>query len=298
MHSRLFVSIFLLICTLSYNLVATNGYWTARADAIIAQKAHKMRIGIICAHPNEVGRLIESMQDVTKSEKGMRTYYEGTLYGIDTVAVIARVGKVAASSTATHLIGQYHVDIILYTGVAGACDEALEIGDIVIANGLIQHDMDSSPLTPAFTIPFLKIKTFCPDSFLQEKAYAAAKHFLSKQYSKTLTPETIEEFKLHSPKVVLATIASGDKFFSDKTELAKLKQKLPEACCVEMEGAAVAQVCYEYDVPCVVIRIISDRAVQNAEVDCLKFMKQVSHLYSEKIIENLCESIRSVHENT
>lgn len=227
------------------------------------------------------------MENPEVLESGLRKYYKGTLWGIDTVVVVARVGKVAAAVTTTHLLTQFNVDMVIFTGVGGAADESLNIGDVVVANGLIQHDMDATPLTPLFTIPFLRIKTFCPDEFLQKVAYASSQQFLDTQLNNSIDSPTRAEFKIAKPKVIYGAIASGDKFFADKTELQRLKNKLPEVMCVEMEGAAVAQVCYEYDVPCVVIRTISDHASKNADIDCMKFMRQVSCKYAESIIKNV-----------
>ena len=139
--------------------------------------------------------------------------------------------------------------------------------------------------------PFLNVKSFCPDKFLQDRALDAATLFIDQQLGDPVDAETLTELKVIEPKALCGTIASGDKFFADRDELVRLKEKLPEISCVEMECAAVAQVCYEYDVPCLVIRTISDLATKDADVDCLTFMRKVSHLYSENIIKNLYESL-------
>lgn len=285
---------FLLVFVLAFtfSIEANDGFWTTDARTVIQQKGKELRIGIICAHPNELGSLVEKMEGTQTTERGMRKYVHGKLWGIDTVVVVARVGKVAASSTTATLITQHAVDLVIFTGVAGAADESLGMGDCVIASGLIQHDMDSSPIIPVYTIPFLRIKTLCPDKFLQEKAFAAATLFVNQQLKDKLSSSILTELKVLHPKVVYGCVASGDKFFADKQQLAALKQKLPEISCVEMEGAAVAQVCYEYSIPCVVIRTISDLAMQNADVDCLKFMKLISHVYTENIIKNIYSSIQ------
>ncbi len=277
----------LVVLFLYVSLGATDGFWTKDARTCIQEKGKSLKIGIMCAHPNELGAFVDKMEAPHIHEQGMRKFIQGRLYGIDSVVVVSRVGKVAASSTAAHLITQYNVDMIILTGVAGAADESLSMGDCVIASGLIQHDMDSSPIIPQYHIPFLRIKTFCPDQFLQERASLAATKFLQEQLKTVVDADTLADLKVVNPKVVRGCIASGDKFFADKLELSRLKQKLPETICVEMEGAAVAQVCYEYGIPCAVIRIISDLAVQNADVDCLRFMKQVAHIYSENIVKNL-----------
>ena len=283
------------LCTTAFlpTLFSSEGYWTKTAEQVLQEKGKSLRIGIMCAHPNELGKLVDKMEQPQVVEKGMRKYVHGRLWGIDTVIAVARVGKVAAACTTTHLISQYNVDLILYTGVAGATDDTLNIGDVVIAKGLVQHDMDSSPLIPRFYIPFLRIKTFCPDAFLQEKAFTATTLFFTEQLKGCIDTTQLANLKITQPKVTFGIIASGDKFFSDKNDLVVLKKELPEVSCVEMEGASVAQVCYEYDVPCVVIRSISDRASKDAGAACLQFMREVSHLYTEKILNNLYVALQN-----
>ena len=102
-----------------------------------------------------------------------------------------------------------------------------------------------------------------------------------------LSPKQQELFSLTAQKAVVGQIASGDKFFSSTLEKENLLAILPEVLCVEMEGAAVAQVCFEYDIPFVVIRIISDTANENSVVDFNQFIAQIASKFSVEIIQKL-----------
>ena len=114
-----------------------------------------MPIGIMSAMREEIETLIQEIEVSEKVIKGMRSYYKGKLWGKEVVLVFSRWGKVASATTATHLITDFNVDEILFTGVAGAVNDALEIGDVVIGDALYQHDMDASPLLEPFEVPLL-----------------------------------------------------------------------------------------------------------------------------------------------
>src|ERR1700761_8445415 len=116
-------------------------------------------IGIMGAMPEEiesVGHLLEGKRAVTM---GRRTYTEGTLNGVRVVLVFSRWGKVAAATTVSTLILEFKITELIFTGVAGAIDPRLKIGDIVLGQRLIQHDMDARPFMAQFEIPLLG-KTF------------------------------------------------------------------------------------------------------------------------------------------
>ena len=119
-----------------------------------------MTIGIMSAMREEIVSLVVELGTADEAiHTGMRTYHRGLLWGMPVVLVYSRIGKVAAASTATHLIAQFGVDEVIFTGVAGAVDPALNIGDIVVAAKLYQHDMDASPLFSQHEIPLLDMTT-------------------------------------------------------------------------------------------------------------------------------------------
>jgi adenosylhomocysteine nucleosidase len=247
-------------------------------------------IGIMGAMPEEINSLVGLMENKVEHSIGMRTYTIGEINGIKTVIVFSRWGKVAAATTVSTLILKFHVTEIIFTGVAGAINNELQIGDVVLAKRLVQHDMDARPLMPRFEIPLLQ-KTFfeCNDEQLNIASTAINQLLDNKQLHATIGNEQLKQFNIQQPKLVIGDIASGDQFFSSSTDKNKLLESLPSVLCVEMEGAAVAQVCYEYNVPFTIIRTISDIADEHAPIDFPSFINNISSKYSLEIVINIYE---------
>ena len=233
----------------------------------------KPRLGIISALAEEQEGLIQAMTDPVRHTHGMRDYTVGKLWNRETVAVLSRIGKVAAAMTAATLVEKFGVTHILFTGVAGSADAAVRVGDVVIAESLVQHDMDASPLFPRFEVPLTGLSHLPSDLELSSRLAHAAATFLEGENGATL----------HR-----GLIGSGDQFIHDGVRLAALKTALPGLLAVEMEGAAVAQVCFELGIPFAVIRTISDNANESAAMDFLHFVKTVASRYAFGIIERFC----------
>jgi len=246
-------------------------------------------IGIMGAMHEEINSVLELMTGVEEFSFGKRTYYTGTINGIKTVLVFSRWGKVAAATTVTSLITRFNITDLIFIGVAGAIDPKLKIGDVVIADRLIQHDMDARPLMPRFEIPLLGLSYFETEPRHLTRAQQAVEGMFNRGIQKFINQEEIERFALNAPRLYTGDIASGDKFFASQEDKEALHAVLPETLCVEMEGAAVAQVCYEYEVPFVVIRIISDECNENSSIDFPDFIQNVSSRYAHRIIENIFE---------
>ena len=228
-----------------------------------------MRLGIISALAEEQQGLLEALQSPAMRVHGMREYTTGKLWEIDAVCVLSRIGKVAAAMTAAILVEKFGVTHIVFTGVAGSGDPHVNVGDIVVADSLVQHDMDASPLFPRFEVPLTGLSRFATDLALTERlATAAAK----------------------TTRVHRGLIASGDQFIGRLEQLVALKTALPGLLAVEMEGAAVAQVCFELGIPFAVIRTISDNANDDAAVDFLHFIETVASRYAFEVIENFCKA--------
>jgi adenosylhomocysteine nucleosidase len=232
----------------------------------------------------EMQTLLQNLQEPITSTKGMRTYYSGKLFNIDVVLVFSRWGKVASATTVTQLINDYNIDEIIFTGVAGAISKDLNIGDIVIGKHLYQHDIDASPLFKKFEVPLLNKTYFETSATHRAQLYKATQMFLN-SYSDSIDTEMAQSFKIASPKVIISDIASGDQFISDTNSVLKLTTELSTVSCVEMEGAAVAQVCYEYNIPFSIIRIISDKANDNAHIDFSKFAKEIASHYALGVLK-------------
>jgi adenosylhomocysteine nucleosidase len=241
-------------------------------------------LAIVSAMHEEIALIVESLRGAKVRELGQRRFHLGTFQGVETVAVFCRYGKVAAAATVAQLIAAYPVSEIVFTGVAGGTQPGLAIGDVVVASGLLQHDMDASPIFPRYEIPLLGKALFSADARICARLTRAAQQFLAEDLPSQVTPGELEFFRIKSPRAVRGLVASGDKFFSSAAEVHELRARLPQVCCVEMEGAAVAQVCDEYAVPFGVARTISDSADENSVHDFPRFARTVAGHYSAGIL--------------
>lgn len=250
-----------------------------------------MRIGIMGAMNEEVVSILNDMNSRTLEKIGIRAYNTGTLYGKDVVIAASGWGKVAAASTAAALIIHYKVNACLLFGVAGAATPELNVGDIIIAKDLIQHDLDPSPIFPKYQVPLLGISRFETDILLRNFAITAAKKFIASGIINYIDTDILAELRITKPAVFQGLIASGDQFISNPAVLSRLLNNLPDLKCVEMEGASVAQVCCEHKIPFAVIRIISDKADHSATEDFSLFLSKVISRYSQGIIQNFLSQL-------
>ncbi|MDM1043559.1 5'-methylthioadenosine/adenosylhomocysteine nucleosidase [Myroides sp. 1354] len=245
-------------------------------------------IGIMGAIPQEVDGIIAILEEKTAITIGNRTYYQGRLGKQNVVVVYSRIGKVAASATASALLLRFNVSEIIFIGVAGGIAPHIEVGDVVVARDLIQYDMDVSPLRPKYEIPLLQKTYFETNTTRSTQVIQQIERFLSPEVlCAKISADELDKFAIKQPKVYFGTIASGDQFFSTDQQKENLQQALPQVLCVEMEGAAVAQICYEYNIPCSVIRTISDKANQEASFSFESFVQQISQVYGQEIMEQL-----------
>ncbi len=247
-----------------------------------------MKLGIMSAMKEEIDDLVAEMGPGAQVVRaGLRTYHVGSLWGTPAVLVFSRWGKVAAAAAATTLITRFGVDRILFTGVAGAVDPWLRVGDVVVADQLYQHDMDARPLFARHQVPLLGLSAFPTHCGFRRAAAAAAEQFLAQDLRDEVGAEILAEFGIARPRVVAGDIASGDRFLARSEDRRRLRERLPTTLCVEMEGAAVAQVCYEHGLPCTVIRTISDGADESAPGDFARFVWRVAGPYTRGILRHL-----------
>jgi len=237
----------------------------------------------------EIESILPELKNRTEEVHGKRTYFSGSLWGCDVVVTFSRWGKVAAAATTAVLIERFGCDEIIFTGVAGGVSRDLNVGDVVVADRMVQHDMDARPIFGRHEIPLLGITEFLVEGGRRDELVKAAELFLSGVDAGGLSALTTKDqrgkFGINVPKVVVGLAASGDKFFSNLDDLDRLRSEIPNVVCVEMEGAAVAQVCHEYDVPFSLIRTISDSANDNAHVDFQAFVKEIATVYSRGILK-------------
>lgn len=238
---------------------------------------------ILSALAEEQQGLLERLQQARKSSHAGRDFWEGRLYGQPVVLALSRIGKVAAATTSTALIEHFNVGRIVFTGVAGGLGDGVQVGDVVVATEFVQHDLDASPIFPRYEVPLYGRARFPCDKELTELLLKASRAGLE---SLALPAKTL----LHH-----GLMASGDRFVSGMQESRNLRTALKqgghEVLAVEMEGAAVAQVCFDYSLPFAAVRTISDRADDKAHVDFPVFVKDVASLYAQAIVRHLLEAL-------
>lgn len=233
-------------------------------------------IGVIGALPEELAAVIETVHAEEVVELGGRRFHRGRLAGEPVVCVTSRVGKVAAAATAAILIARFGPRAIVMTGLAGAVDPRLAVGDVVVADHAIQHDLDASPLFPRHEIPLLGVSAIPMDPALSDRLARAAVRIVPPAWLRA-TP----------PRVWRGLVASGDRFFASADAVAALRAELPEVLAVEMEGAAVAQVAHEHGVPVAIARVISDTADHAAAVDFARFLRDACGPYARGLVEGV-----------
>ena len=243
-------------------------------------------MAIVSALHEELAAVLDLMPDEQQQRVGGRTYWRGHLYGQEVVAVLSGIGKVAAATTATALIERFGVQRFVFTGVAGGLAPGVRVGDVVVAQQFLQHDMDASPIFPRHEVPGYGRCTFEADADLTAQLAQACEQVL-REMPVRLGSDVLQSFAMDAPRCHQGLLVSGDRFVSTTAESRALCDELPRALAVEMEGAAFAQVCHDYGVPLAVVRTISDRADDAAHVDFPRFLREVASRYSSAIIETL-----------
>lgn len=228
-----------------------------------------MTLAIVSAMREELAAVLALMPGESRTVAAGRDFYRGHLHGHPVVLVLSRIGKVAAATTATTLIERFGVSALVFTGVAGGLGAGVRVGDVVVAEQFLQHDLDASPIFPRHEVPLYGLSRFATDGSLTERLAQAARRALP-------------EAGLHRGLIV-----SGDRFVSTTAEARALQRELPEALAVEMEGAAIAQVCHDYGVPYAAVRTISDRADDAAHGDFTRFVEEVASRHSAAIVAQL-----------
>ncbi len=243
-------------------------------------------IAILSALAEEQYGLLERLQNPTKTSHASRDFWQGELHGRSVVLALSKIGKVAAATTATTLIERFGVGCMVFTGVAGGMATGVNVGDVVVGQEFMQHDMDASPLFTRFEVPLYGTTRFAGDPELTGQLVQAARSALTRPELSGLYP---------AAAVHIGLIASGDRFVSSGTESGALRALLlaggHSALAVEMEGAAVAQVCADYCIPFAAVRTISDRADDSAHVDFPSFIEQVASRYAFAIVEGFLKAL-------
>jgi adenosylhomocysteine nucleosidase len=230
-----------------------------------------MIIGIIGAMDEEVEILLKEIVIEKKEIKAKMEFNSGSLWGQKAVVVKSGIGKVNAAVCAQILVDDFKVEAIINVGIAGGIGENINPGDVVIADNLVQHDIDTSAFGDRIgQIPRLDTFDFKCSKDLVEKAKEACS-------------------SLNNVKSFVGRIATGDQFIADASKIRWLNNEFTAIAC-EMEGASIAQVCHLNSVPFVVIRSISDNANTGAHMDYEKF-KYIAIENSVVILRNMLKDM-------
>ena len=247
-----------------------------------------MTTAILSALPEEQGPLVQRLARPQRLTHAGRAFWRGELHGRPVVLALSGIGKVAAATTATALIERFGAARIVLTGVAGGVGDGVNVGDVVVARDYLQHDMDASPLFPRWELPgYARTRLVC-DLVLSALLLEAASACVAGAEGPS---------GLDSPvhRVHHGLVASGDRFVSTALESGRLRGALCEAghevLAVEMEGAAVAQVCLDYGLPFAAVRTISDRADDAAHGDFALFVRTVASRYAEDMVRMLLQKL-------
>lgn len=242
-----------------------------------------MTTAILSALSEEQSGLLAHLEQGQRLVHAGRVFWRGSLYGHSVVLALSGIGKVAAATTTTALIERFRVARVVFTGVAGGMGAGVSVGDIVVAQDYVQHDMDVSPLFERWRVPgYAGVRLPCDarlTAILSEAVNvclaSAGGHF-------------DHEFMAEAPRLHLGLVASGDRFITCAEVARALREPLAaaghEVLAVEMEGAAVAQVCLDYGLPFAAVRTISDRADNAAHVDFPRFIQAVASRYADHIV--------------
>lgn len=228
-------------------------------------------LGIIAAMDTEASGILGILKEKKHNIIGSKNAYSGKINEKPVAVFISGCGKVNAAFGATILLTQSTIKNVVMIGVAGALRNNLNIGDIVIGNSFVQHDMDARPICKRFEIPYEIESTFYADNMLHQAIHSAAE--------KT------------GRKTISGQIASGDLFLSNIIQKKDLTAELGDALCVDMETAAAAQVCKFAGIPFGAARIISDAADNSAHIDFNTFVKETASVACAEITKNLLQNL-------
>ena len=221
-------------------------------------------VGVIGAMKEEV-EILKKWIDISKTESIAHTdVYVGTLDSHRIILVESGIGKVNATLITSLLIDRYNVDLIVNTGVAGALSNELDVTDMVVSTTVVHHDVDAM----AFGYVFGQVPGMPASYAADEKLVNAAMKVLQSN-------KTVKGFS--------GLIASGDSFIADSSQKSSIISNFPEALAVDMESASIAQTCHQFNVPFIIIRSISDKADQAADMTYEEFLKKACINSSEAV---------------
>ena len=232
-----------------------------------------MKAGIIGAMEPEVAILKAKLNNAQTSTYAGYTFYQGQLDGNDVVIVQSGIGKVAAALATALLIDKFQPDYVVNTGSAGGFDAKLKVGDIVVSSEVRYHDVDVTAF--GYEIGQLPAN---PAAYVPHKTLVEA------------AQEGINS--LENIQTMIGLITTGDTFMTKDDDIAKARANFPTMAAVEMEGAAIAHTCHQFEVPFVIIRSLSDIAGKESPTSFDEYLETAS-VNSSQLVVNMLNALKS-----
>lgn len=248
----------------------------ANTSAFASKLSSGSKIALIGAMDQEIERLKDSISDVIEQEIAGFMFYSGKLGGFDVVLLKSGIGKVNAAIGTCLLLDHFKPDCVINTGSAGGFDPDLKVGDVVISDEVRHHDVDLTIFGYEIGQMARMPAAYYADALLVELAEASVAQMQGMACSRGL-------------------IATGDAFMSDPDHVAQVRKNFPSMKAAEMEAAAIAQTCFRFDTPFIVIRALSDIAGQESNVSFDQFIDTASENSAQmvlKIVNALSERVK------
>ncbi|MDN7144484.1 5'-methylthioadenosine/adenosylhomocysteine nucleosidase [Liquorilactobacillus mali] len=228
-----------------------------------------MKYGIICAMDEEIKALKAELKEAKQTDIAGITFLEGKINDSEVVLVQSGIGKVQAGMTTGLLIAQFEVEAVINSGSAGGIGQGLHVGDVVLSTAAAYHDVDAT----AFG--------YLPGQLPQQPQKFAA------------DPQLIEVLKKAAEKnqqhVETGLIVTGDQFVASSDKIKAIKDIYPDVLCCEMEGAAIAQAAYQFKVPFVIVRAMSDTGDEEAGISFDEFIIEAGKKSAQMILNVLAK---------
>lgn len=223
--------------------------------------------GILAAMKIEMALLAERLENAERRTVSGTEFLSGTIEGKPVVLAVCGIGKVNAAACAQTMALLYHPDVIINTGVGGALNRTLHVLDVVVGTYAVQHDVDTSALG-------------------DEKGFVSTVNRLRFPLSERVSGDLERALIDTGARAVRGAIASGDQFVSEPCEKAAIAERFGASVC-EMEGGAIAHVCLLNEIPCCILRAISDGADDGAALTYAEFAERAAHVSAKAVIRYL-----------
>lgn len=230
-----------------------------------------MKVAIIGAMEEEVTILRDMLENKEQEVIAGSEFTTGTLNGVEVILLKSGIGKVNAALSTTLLLDRYKPDYVINTGSAGGFHHSLNVGDVVISTEVRHHDVDVT----AFGYEYGQVPGL-PAAFLPDEKLVA----IAESKANDIT----------DIQVVKGAIATGDSFMNDSQRVDFIRSKIPNIYAVEMEAAAIAQVCHQFHTPFVIIRALSDIAGKESNLSFEQFLHKAA-LHSTNMVMNIVSEL-------